>query len=248
MSIKQSKGSVQDYERAAILPMPIGLPVEAEDKIPTGRINETILPIDMTIYVDSLEITDRTDVSVRFEYDITITSLGSTNGHVDIDLPATPESIAGQIRVAIAATVFNTWSTVISTNDIIFQTPGYLPTPRSFTNPTRTLNSAFQVSTTRDALVSYTVDIAATLSLVTGQAGTVTLQYADNSGMSTNLVTVQSSVNGNAGTLALGLGLTQTASCSLTGMIPAGKYVRLVTANTVGTPAFTMRAAQEVLL
>lgn len=118
---------------------------------------------------------------------------------------------------------------------------------RTFTNPSRSLNTAFQVSATQDAFVSYTVDVGATLTITGGQTGTVTLQYADNSGMSTNLVTVQSSANGNTGTLTVGLSLTQTSTAALTGRIPAGKFVRIATANTVGTPSFTFRAAQEVI-
>lgn len=119
---------------------------------------------------------------------------------------------------------------------------------RTYTNPTRSLNSAFQVSATQDAQVSYTVDIAATLSLTTGQTGTVVLEYADDSGFTTNVVGVQSSVNANTGTLALGLGLTQTATASVSGMVPAGKYVRIRTVNTTGTPIFTYRSSQEVLI
>lgn len=118
---------------------------------------------------------------------------------------------------------------------------------RTFTNPTRSLNSAFQISTTQVAAVSYAVDVAATLSLTTGQTGTVVLEYADDMAFTTNVKTVQSSINGNAGTLAIGLGLTQTATATLTGVIPVGKYVRLRTVNTVGTPTFTFRTAQEVL-
>jgi hypothetical protein len=157
------------------------------------------------------------------------------------------------------AGILDTESFVSAVNDtVITNTAGItaadifwnsgVPGPRSFANPARALNSAFQISTTRDAIVSYTVDIAATLSLTTGQSGIVTLKYADDSAMTTNVVTVQSSVNGNAGTLAIGLDLTQTATATLGGIIPAGKYVKLVTGNTTGTPTFTMRAAQEVLL
>lgn len=118
----------------------------------------------------------------------------------------------------------------------------------SFAQPARTLNTAFQIDASRNSIVSYTVDIGTSLTLTGGQTGTVTLQYADNSGMSTNLVTVQSAVNGNTGTLTVGLALTQTATASLTGVIPAGKYVRILTTNTAGTPTFTYRAAQEVKL
>lgn len=121
-------------------------------------------------------------------------------------------------------------------------------TARTFTNPTRTLNSAFQISTTQDVQVSYVVNVAATLSLTTGATGTVVLEYADDSGITTNVVTVQTSVNGNTGTLAIGLGLTQTSTASLSGTVPAGKYVRIRTVNTTGSPTFTMGNAQEVLI
>lgn len=123
-----------------------------------------------------------------------------------------------------------------------------LPVAMSFATTTRSLNSAFQISATRATFVSYTVDVATTLSLTGGQTGTVSLQYADDSGFTTNVKTVQSSVNGNTGTLTLGLAITQTGTAAVTGMIPAGKYVKLVTANTTGTPTFTYRAGQEVLM
>lgn len=123
-----------------------------------------------------------------------------------------------------------------------------LPLPMSFGTTTRSLNSAFQVSSTRASAVAYTVDVGASLSLTGGATGTVTLQYADDSGFTSGVTTVQSTVNGNTGTLTIGLALTQTSSATLTGIIPAGKYVRITTANTAGTPTFTYRAGAEVLL
>lgn len=136
----------------------------------------------------------------------------------------------------------------ITDADIITSFPltGF-PAPSSFTYPTRTLNSAFQISSTRNSRVSYTISVAATLSLSGGQTGTVVLEYADDSGITTNVVTVQSSVNGNTGTLTIGLNTIQTGSASLSGDIPAGKYVRIRTVNTAGTPTFTFSSAQEVL-
>lgn len=118
----------------------------------------------------------------------------------------------------------------------------------SFANPTRSLNSAFQISTARNAQVSYAVGISCALSLTTGQQGTVYLEYADDSGFTTNVVGVTQFVNGNTGTLALGLALTQLNTAALSGMIPAGKYVRLRTQNNTGTPTFTFVSAQEVLV
>lgn len=158
-------------------------------------------------------------------------------------------SSAADIRAAVeSATVAYaaTQGYTITTSDVVSI---YKPTAiRTFNNPSRSLNSAFQVSTTQDASVSYTVNIAATLSLTTGATGTVVLEYADDSGITTNVVTVQTSINGNTGTLALGLGLTQTGTASLSGVVPAGKYVRVRTVNTTGSPSFTMANAQEVLL
>jgi len=135
---------------------------------------------------------------------------------------------------------------VLSTNGSAAQWIASPSPTKTFSNPARTLNTAFQASTTQDVFASYTVDVSSTLTLTGGQTGTVTLQYADNSGMSTNLVSVQSSVNGNTGALTVGLSLTQTGTAAVTGVIPAGKWVRISTANTAGTPTFTFRAAQEV--
>lgn len=123
-----------------------------------------------------------------------------------------------------------------------------IPNPiTSFANPSRTLGTAFQISTTRNARVSYAVQIAATLSLTSGQSGSVVLEYADDSGITTNVVTVQSSTNANTGALAIGLNLVQTITATLTGEIPAGKYVRIRSVSNTGTPSFTMSTAQEVL-
>lgn len=118
----------------------------------------------------------------------------------------------------------------------------------TFGNTARTLNSAFQISTTRNTIVSYSIDIATTVTLAGGQVGTVYLEYADNSGFTTNVVEVARFVNGQTGTLVVGLTLNQTATGTLTGVIPANKYVRVRTANTTGTPTFTYRSSQEVQL
>lgn len=163
------------------------------------------------------------------------------------------------IRAAFETTILNYAATQgysMTAADIIWGFPNILSASqytaltqsKSFSAASRSLNSAFQISSTRDSLVSYAVDIAATLSLTSGQSGNVILEYADNSGMTTNVVTVNSCINGNTGTLAIGLNLTQTATATVSGMIPAGKFVRIRTANITGTPTFTYRTGQEVLV
>lgn len=55
-------------------------------------------------------------------------------------------------------------------------------------------------------------------------------------------------VNGQTGALTVGLSLVQNVTGTLTGVIPAGSYVQLVTENNTGTPTFTARPGQETLL
>lgn len=119
---------------------------------------------------------------------------------------------------------------------------------RSFSYSTRSLNTCFQVSATRDAMVSYAVDIAATLSLSGGQQGTVFLELFTDSGCTTGTQEVTRATNGNTGTLTIGLNTVQTSTARLSGVIPAGLYLRLRTANDTGTPTFTARPGQETLL
>ena len=119
---------------------------------------------------------------------------------------------------------------------------------RSFSAPSRSLNTSFKPSTTRDASVSYSVDISTTVSLSGGAVGTVFLEYADDTNFTTNVVEIGRTVNGNTGTLVVGLTLNQTATAQVTGIVPANKFVRIRTSNTTGTPTFTFRSAQEVLL
>lgn len=118
-----------------------------------------------------------------------------------------------------------------------------MPAARSVSTVTPTLNSsAAQISTTRDALVSYHVDLATTLSLTTGQTGTATLSISIDNITFTEIARF---TNGNSGTLAIGLGLTQTVTGALVGYVPAGYYRKIVTS---GTGTFTSRAGQEILL
>lgn len=121
-------------------------------------------------------------------------------------------------------------------------------TTRSQASASRSLNTVFQINATRDSLVNYSVDIACTLSLTTGQAGTVFLEIASNSGFTNNVQEVSRFVNGNTGTLAIGLSLTQNVTGTLSGYVPIAYYARLRTANTTGTPTFTYRSGQEILL
>lgn len=118
------------------------------------------------------------------------------------------------------------------------------PAIASASVPTRTLNSsAYQISSTRNSFAMYSVQIAATISLTTGQTGTVALQMSPTSGGT--YVAVNTVSNGNTGSLTLGLNLTQTQLAVLLAFVPAGYFVKLV---STGTATNTIVNQQEVLL
>lgn len=112
---------------------------------------------------------------------------------------------------------------------------------------TRTLNAAFQISTTRDAWVTYSVQITVTASIAGGQNGDVVLEIASDSGFTTNVQTLAISGLGQTYTLAIALQGVQPQTGIVTGYVPAGYYARLRTVNNTGTPSFAYRAGQEVL-
>lgn len=123
---------------------------------------------------------------------------------------------------------------------------GTSPT-RSFSYMTRSLNTCFQVSSTRDAWVVYAVDIATQSTLASGQAGTVYLRTYSNSGCTTGTQEIMRFASSLTQALGLTVTLNMSGTGTLTGFIPAGAYVQLVTENNTGTPTFTARPGQEVL-
>lgn len=154
-----------------------------------------------------------------------------------------------QVRADISLTTTGTGAATYDplTGALNVPTPASAPA-RSFSYATRALNTCFQVSATRDALVTYSVDIATTLTLLAGQQGTVYLEIFTNSICTAGTQEVTRFVNGQTGALTVGLSLQQNVTATLTGVIPAGSYVRMRTENNTGSPAFTARPGQETLL
>lgn len=121
------------------------------------------------------------------------------------------------------------------------------PTPAQ-SSAARTLNSIFQVSATRDAVVSYSVQLTVTATIAGGQNGDVILEIASNAGFTLNVQTLSISGLGQTYTLAIALQGIQPQTGVVYGFVPAGYYVRLRTVNNTGAPAFSYRAGQETLL
>ena len=126
-----------------------------------------------------------------------------------------------------------------------------LPTPgsRSWSTPSRVINTCFQIDASKDADFHYKVDVSTGLSLTNGAQGTVTATSYTNSGCTTGAAVEADGTSAQTGTLIVGLGINQTSSVSLDGTLQGGKWLKITTANTVGTPSFAIRANQrEVVL
>ena len=121
-------------------------------------------------------------------------------------------------------------------------------TPVDQTSVARSLNTAVQVSATRDAMVTYSVRITVTASITGGQNGDVQLQIASDAGFTQDVQTISMQGNGQTYTLAIALQGVQPGTAIVSGMVPAGYYVKIVTVNNTGTPAFSYRSGQEALM
>lgn len=118
------------------------------------------------------------------------------------------------------------------------------PVPATAT-ASRSFNSAFQVSTTKNAEVRYTVEITSSISLAGTNAGTIFLETSPDNSAWTEEGRI---VNAQGGGLVVGLSLTQTFSAQLTAYVPSSYYVRLRSVVASGTPTFTIRQARETTL
>lgn len=91
------------------------------------------------------------------------------------------------------------------------------------------LNTSYQsVISPRWNIANFSVTINSSLTLSGGQTGTVSLQTSpDNS----NWTTVCTAVNGNTGTLTIGLNTLNSQTVQLLATVPPGYYYRLVSSG-----------------
>lgn len=120
-------------------------------------------------------------------------------------------------------------------------------TYRSVTNVTKTLNTCFQVSASRDADVLYNAQIVSSATLVGGQQGTLYLETFTDSSCTLNTNEIMRSTNGNTNGLAVAIGNVSTTTLTVQGPITAGLYAKLRTENNTGTPTFTATRGWEKL-
>jgi hypothetical protein len=119
--------------------------------------------------------------------------------------------------------------------------------PRVKTSVTKSIGTCFQLSSTRDAHVTYNVEIQSASNLTGGARGTLYLETFTDSSCTTGTEEVMRSTSGNTMGLGVSIGNTVIQTLNVNGYIMAGQYAKLRTVNDVGTPTFTARPGQEVL-
>lgn len=111
--------------------------------------------------------------------------------------------------------------------------------------PSRSLGTAFQPSTTRPSLVSYSGRVVSSLSISGGQSGRIELR-SDSSNPPT---TVRARVAGGiTGTAVVGVAMSDTVEAPITYLVPAGHWVLLQSVNETGTPTYSLGAQVEQVL
>lgn len=122
------------------------------------------------------------------------------------------------------------------------------PAAPSLSNtPARTLNTSYQISTTRNARVSYSVTHTVSLTLVLGSGSTTAfLEISPNNSTWTEINRA-----GYSKTLAVAVSAGDATTNNLVGEVPAGWWCRIRTAGTGGgltssVPNITYNSGQEV--
>lgn len=174
----------------------------------------------------------------------TVTSIGLTSSNLTVT--GSPITSSGTLTIALPSVgAAGTYNGSVTTDAQGRVTTGL---SASQSAQTRTLNSAYQVSATRGAFVNYSVRIVTTASIGGNQDGDVILEIASDSGFTTNVQTLSITQNAQSISLAVVLNSVQTQTGVLSGYVPPAYYARLRTVNNTGTPTYTYRSGQEILM
>jgi hypothetical protein len=152
------------------------------------------------------------------------------------------------VRAAISLTTTGTsGAATYNSSTGLLNVPNYAtPSAPTYNNaPSRTLNSAFQISTTKNTRVSYSVTCVTALSLL-NLNGTAQAFLEISADGSTNWITLNGAGIARTLSVAITLGLNESSIYNIQGEIPATFYcrIRTSTAGTGSTVTFT--SGQEV--
>lgn len=107
----------------------------------------------------------------------------------------------------------------------------------------KSLNTSYQISTTKDYDIEVSAKVSCSLSLVSGQSGTIVLEISPNG--STGWLYKGQIDGSNTGTLTIGLNTVQVTGGQLSTGLPRGYYWRLRTINNTGTPTFSWSGGSQ---
>lgn len=149
-------------------------------------------------------------------------------------------------RSSISVTTTGSGAASYNNGTGVLNIPTYTPNSASYNNaPGRILNSAFQISTTRNTRVSYTVQLVTALSLLNlnGAAQAYLEISADGS---TNWITLNAAGISRTLSVAITLGINETSLFNIQGEVPAGYYCRIRSATTGTGSTVSFSSGQEV--
>lgn len=175
-----------------------------------------------------------------------LTKLAAASAYVPVARTVNGHALSGNINVTSSDLSLATVASTGAYSDLTGK-PTIPTLTRTFNYPSRALNSCFQISSTQDADFHYKVDIASGTLLTTSATGTVVLTSYTNSGCTTGAQVVTDGAASQGAALGI-LSVSQTVAAALDGIVPAGKWIKITTAQTVGTPTFAIRAAQSEIL
>lgn len=111
----------------------------------------------------------------------------------------------------------------------------------------RSLNTAFQISSTKPSLATYSVQCTITASIAGGQNCDIIFEIASDINFTSNVQTVSIAGTGQTYTLAVAIQGVQPQTAVVSGWVPSAYYARLRPVQNTGAPTFSYRAGQEVL-
>jgi hypothetical protein len=104
-----------------------------------------------------------------------------------------------------------------------------------------------RISTTNNVGVNYSVTINTSVSISGNSSGYVVLEVCPtNSTTASDWLEIARVINGQSGTLVIGLTLNQAGGGMIGGMIPIGYYHRLRLVTVAGTPSATFNSGQQI--
>lgn len=206
--------------------------------------------------ISALGITPISQAGARTAVSLTTTGTSGASTYDNstgvLNIPNYAPGTGTVTSVSISSSTLTVSGTVTTSGALTVNIPA-----RSFNSaPARTLVSiaaaanGFQISSTRDSSVSYSITIscAVQIGVATNVEGYVVLEICPtNSSTAGDWVEISRVTNAQNIALALALSSTAKNGAPVAGKVPAGFYSRLRSVNVSGTPTYTTNGQQEVM-